>query len=501
MPARIEGQVLDAVTGAPIRKAVVTLTRKNARDYRPAEADTDASGRFHFTGIPPGEYTLAAGARGYLLLNQDSARQPRREGTLFTLAPAQDLSGLVLRLTPFGAVSGRILDQDGDPVAFVEVRVWHVTYRNWVRELTSDLDHKALTDDRGIFRIAGLFHGRYYLSATPPNRTAPNPQTARYVRTWHPGAFEPAGATPIDVASGVEQAIPNLKLSRIETVSLRGRVLAQVPANLLLSPDGLNPYGDVCTTFRSNPSDGAFAIDGLVPGAYRLLASTQEGASSATMHRNLTIGSTGIDNLTLQPVPSVAMEGRIRVEGTSDLTDLSKARVYFMPLYLNPALSSIQPPIKNGTFSLTSVIPGRYQLVVTNLPGNLYFRSAAIDLPPARPLEIVLHPNAAGVTGTVVLPDSEVSVPDATILLIPQETSRNDPFAYVKTTADSQGRFSIQSLPPGPYKAYAWSFGWPTIVDQLYFDPEFMRPFESGGVALSLGENDHPDVKLVLLSQ
>jgi hypothetical protein len=101
-----------------------------------------------------------------------------------------------------------------------------------------------------------------------------------------------------------------------------------------------------------------------------------------------------------------------------------------------------------------------------------------------------------------LLPDSDISVPDATILLIPQEgNSRNDPFAYVKTTADSQGRFSIQSLPPGQYKACAWSFGWPTALDQLHLDPEFIRPFESRGVVLSPGENDHPEVKLVLLSQ
>jgi len=118
-PANIEGQVVDAVTGVPIRKAVLTLTRKNAPVSGPAEADTDAEGRFRFSGIPPGEYALAAGARGYLNMNQDSARQPRREGTLFTLAPAQNLSGLVLRLTPFCALSGRILDQDCDPAAAV----------------------------------------------------------------------------------------------------------------------------------------------------------------------------------------------------------------------------------------------------------------------------------------------------------------------------------------------------------------------------------------------
>jgi len=101
-----------------------------------------------------------------------------------------------------------------------------------------------------------------------------------------------------------------------------------------------------------------------------------------------------------------------------------------------------------------------------------------------------------------VLPNSERSVPDATVLLIPRDAGRrNDPFAYVKTNADAQGRFSVQSLAPGSYIALAWSFGWTVAADQLHLDPDFIRPFEARGVALTVGENEHPDVKLVLLSQ
>ena len=310
--------------------------------------------------------------------------------------------------------------------------------------------------------------------------------------------MEASAAAPIDIAPGAEQAIANLKLSRVETVSVRGRVLAQAPADVLVCPDGLAPYGDICTMSRSNPADGAFAIHGLVPGSYRLLATVPDGKSSATTHHNLTVGSNGIDNLTLQPAPPVAVEGRVRVEGPGEVPDLSQARVYLIPLDLSPSVSSIQPTLRNGVFSIASVTPGRYQIIAANLPGNLYFHSVAIDLPPARPLEIVLHPNAASVTGTVLAPDSETPVADATVVLIPQETEPRNPFASIKTTADSQGRFSVQNLPPGSYKAYAWTFGW-TTGDQLHLDPYFLQPFESRGLALSPGENDHTEVKLVLL--
>src|SRR4028118_537344 len=60
-----EGQ--DSATGQPVPGAVVQLFKKapagEPRDPT-VESRTDAEGRFHFEGIPPGDYRIQAGAEG-----------------------------------------------------------------------------------------------------------------------------------------------------------------------------------------------------------------------------------------------------------------------------------------------------------------------------------------------------------------------------------------------------------------------------------------------------
>ena len=54
-----EGRVIDAQTGEPIAKALVSIRN------RKVEAVTDAGGRFVLTGVPPGEVEIAVTTVGY----------------------------------------------------------------------------------------------------------------------------------------------------------------------------------------------------------------------------------------------------------------------------------------------------------------------------------------------------------------------------------------------------------------------------------------------------
>src|ERR1039458_6133249 len=68
----IEGHVFNSVTSAPIRKATVILTTPQitARQIR-LVADTDAAGKFQFTGLPPG--TLPAPRESLRILRSPSS--------------------------------------------------------------------------------------------------------------------------------------------------------------------------------------------------------------------------------------------------------------------------------------------------------------------------------------------------------------------------------------------------------------------------------------------
>jgi len=65
----ISGQVSNAATGEPVRRALVSLTRIDISPAMNRSADaqtvaTDAAGQFAITGIAPGKYRLSAERNG-----------------------------------------------------------------------------------------------------------------------------------------------------------------------------------------------------------------------------------------------------------------------------------------------------------------------------------------------------------------------------------------------------------------------------------------------------
>jgi hypothetical protein len=113
----IEGHVFNLLTGAPVRKATVELQATQIR----LSADTDAEGRFQFTALPAGSFSLSAKHPGFL---DRVVRRP--------MAIGQDghVTDVEIRLPPLSAVSGRILDEDGDPVGGARVTIFRQVYRD-----------------------------------------------------------------------------------------------------------------------------------------------------------------------------------------------------------------------------------------------------------------------------------------------------------------------------------------------------------------------------------
>jgi hypothetical protein len=60
--ASLSGHITDAATGAPIGRAAVDIVIQGEGKYT---QQTDASGNFAMTGVPPGEYRLRVRRDGY----------------------------------------------------------------------------------------------------------------------------------------------------------------------------------------------------------------------------------------------------------------------------------------------------------------------------------------------------------------------------------------------------------------------------------------------------
>jgi len=127
--ARLEGHVLSQTTGEPLRKANLHLAMLQRLGVGPANSQmpryvvsSDAGGKFAFEDVEAGRYSLSADRAGYVRQNY-GARAANSGGTNLTLDSGQEIKGIVLKLVPQGVISGRVVDEDGDPMGsgFVEL--------------------------------------------------------------------------------------------------------------------------------------------------------------------------------------------------------------------------------------------------------------------------------------------------------------------------------------------------------------------------------------------
>lgn len=116
---KIEGRTVNLLSGEPVRRAKLTLRQVGGRRVA-LTAVTDAEGRFLFQNAEPGSYLLSAERTGFLRMEY-GARSASSAGAPLTLAAGQRLRDLEFKLTPQGVITGRVVDEEGEPLAGVEV--------------------------------------------------------------------------------------------------------------------------------------------------------------------------------------------------------------------------------------------------------------------------------------------------------------------------------------------------------------------------------------------
>jgi len=190
----IDGHVYNSLTGEPLRKAMVTLT---GRDGVGLTDDSNAEGKFHFAGLPPGTYRISASHAGFL---GHSARYA------ITLGANDNVAGVEVRLAPQGVISGRVLDEDGDPSPGASVSILKQIYRDGRKQWNPSTG--AVSNDAGEYRSPPLVPGRYLVRATSQrsgvNNSYGNPPKMFYVTVYYPNAATQQAALPVDVGSGAD---------------------------------------------------------------------------------------------------------------------------------------------------------------------------------------------------------------------------------------------------------------------------------------------------------
>jgi len=206
--ASLRGRVIAAANDSPLRNARVELQLDN----RPFSIVlTDADGRFTAAALPAGSYILSAAKPGYVKTTlSTSIGTPRR----VDVAEGAAIQDLEIPLRKAGAISGRIVDDTGEPIIGALVTADSVGDNG----RTSAAGE---TDDLGVYRIGGLPQGRFIVTvALPPGQLGkgllvvgaagpivpPGAVARARSRLYYPGVAQLSEALPIEVLEGEERA-------------------------------------------------------------------------------------------------------------------------------------------------------------------------------------------------------------------------------------------------------------------------------------------------------
>jgi Carboxypeptidase regulatory-like domain len=494
----VTGMVVNSLTGEPVRGAVVAINTAQISRQIALSTLSDNSGHFQFNGLTEGRAFISAIKPG---LGNRSRGQPAGTSVQVT----RNVSPVLLKLDPTGAIFGRLTGSDEQPLEGFPLQViskWTVGGKQqWV-----PVPFRATTDDDGNFRIAGLPADTYCLQVgqnqqtTLSRRGVPNPQEQGYAEVFYPGVADFNSATPIELTGGREVEA-NFSIAAEPLYEVSGIVTTQ--ENLNSPVEFSRKAGDGDDFFQSAMvQDGRFQIK-LPAGSFRVVGSTATGIQLAASGVVVSSDNPNL-NVALRPVSAIRVE--LQRESSSASTQRNtpeQLRSIGINLQLvrtagAPGASYWWAPGQSDGFQ--GVAPGVYTVQANGPPGTWYvksLRSGGIDLlsedltvvegAQPQPIEVTLRDDAASVRGTVAPADDMAPV---TVLLVQPRGTGN----LIKVGGAFQGKFEMDGVTPGDYLLLAFEG-----EDRLqYENPEVLNPYLSKAEHISLQPHGIANVNLSL---
>jgi len=510
----IAGQVVDGLTGKPIAAAIVAVSGPALLGTRQVpRVLTDADGRFVFGGLETGLYTITATKGGYA----DGEPGRRRAGggaPPVRLAAADASVNVTVPMWRYGAISGTVVDEAGEPVVNAQVRTLS-------RDAGTGRFRKGpttFTDDRGAYRFGALVAGDYLVAASPAALaiTAAGRRQV-YPPTFYPSTLTPSQAGHVTLGSGEDRGGIDLQVAPATAARVSGVLLnggRPVPATpLLLVPSGSDGVpGDILSRQSVTDSAGAFIFAAVTPGRYDVRASVAGGAAAAWAALPIVVTGDDIDALAVSMNPALRITARSRFDGAAAPPPLGSLRFSDAPFTLEPVdrdfdIVSLSATFgDSGTFAVTGFLPGRYRIRVTSPPRGWTLRAALIDgidvsetpfelKKDVTELTLVFTDRPSGVRGHVETPAPAVAVlftADASAWLDASPTSRR----FRDARVDDTGYFVVEDVPPGDYYVVALreeqSLDWrdPARIEQLARDATRVSIGEGETRVVALGLTD-----------
>jgi hypothetical protein len=543
---RITGRVLAADTGRPVKRARVFASSAELPGGRGAL--TDDVGVYDLPELPAGRYSVIVSKSGFVSLSYGQ-RRPLQAGTPLQLVDGQQLKGVDFRLPRGSVIEGRVLDEDGDAMPGVMVRVMRYQYQQGDRRLVAA--GSAQTDDQGRYRVWGLTPGDYYVSAVARNfnvgggrggRGGPGgpggplggipfggrggvgmglgvgvvagpptdePEQLAYAPTYFPGAPSVNEAKPVTVGLGQELLDINFSMQLVRAARITGHVTnpdgsPTTSGSVNLVTEGTAAGRQIGANFGGRIQwDGEFSLANVAPGRYLLRARGDDTETPQHASQPISVNGQDLEGVMVVLAPGATINGTVVFQpGQSPAPDLTQVRITAPST--DQTSFGPQPNVrvdKEGRFTLAGVPAGSHLI----RPGGNNLRGWALrsvsiggreitDSPLSlragenvADVEIVFTDRLTEISGTVTNAQG-TPAPDFTVLAFPTDASLWRPQARHVMTArpDQTGKYRIRALPPGDYYL--------ATVDPSeqgeWFEPAYLEEHRNGAARLTLGDGD-----------
>jgi hypothetical protein len=521
----VEGSVIDAVTKAPIADAVVKLYREDKAVHSGA---SDARGLFRIEGVSHGEYRAVIDNSEHMRLASDHPA-----ARTFVVSAANPEVRLRAELVPLGQVAGRVLSPTGDPMKGVPVGMRRLWDQQWTQITVSG--------DGGLFRfrrlepgtwiLAGLSSARisYAISAKdlkalgPPaadegrrvglyagvlidnNRFAPpaaeEGRGVGWAATFFPGVVDLAGAEKIVFRPGTVLEGYDIKLRTVPLRRLSGVVVDEdgkpAPKAVLSFTDLANQGANGAT--KTADDAGCFEFDSAMDGEWRIFAQAEPSGRRLKGYVDLHVSRRDVSGIEVRLTAPFQVKGFVdREEPPDKHGKRSVTALYLIPQGASPDAQEPTVHEQDGSFVLKNVYAGRYRVLPEGHVPGYYVASIwygdqevttrAVDVvSPPLPLKIVYRSGAARVAGTVERGEG------TWVVLVPQDEALRDPFQFIRTArCEAYGRFSIDSLRPGSYYAFAFD----RVTREMLEDVGFVRKLVPHAVRVEVRHGETANLEL-----
>jgi hypothetical protein len=525
--AAIVGRVTNLETGRPLQRAVIRITSPALSSDR--RVSTNSDGRYEVRDLPAGTYSLKAERGGYLTLAYGQ-RRPGEVGKPLQVEEGRSVTAIDFALPRLGVISGRVVDETGEPIA--KVLIWAMQFgrHQGVRRLipflvpeeccwrgghaaTDESGQYSLVLPPGEFVIMGLSRETWPLESDAT-------QVFSYPPSFYPGVVVPTEAQRIKLAVGQEVGNIDFALAPARTARVSGTVVnaagtpvANEPVTLwqeIMGPQGGSSFSP--NTARTGP-DGRFSVNNVQRGDYLLAVRSARTPDQPAQEARQMIQVDGadIDGLLIVTGSGGTIRGQVASDDGTPVPGLDRLSVRARPLTWAARSSTLGfsgngRVNADGTFELKAVV-GPAVLAIGTLTRDWTLK--AVDLNGRNvaddPIEVrhgetitgvrvVLTNRPTHVRGSLL--DEKQQPRDGTVVIFSEDTSRwrEDSRSVRAARPDQHGEFSIKGLPPGKYLIAALDY----VQDGQWYDPEFLADLRSRAQPLSLLEAESKRIDLIV---